>query len=216
MAIADVFIGCRSGNMTITHGAETKHINLYPPTKPLLKSEDTRWVNEEHSLEIIHSILTISHVMSPKENTEKSMINYYISNPDFSQQLEGQSNHETDAIANLLELNFQEHSTSTELNPTLLSIFPTGSIIECGRKVIEISLRKTLNISDAFTLEQENQLKQTLEDFLDAFSWEYTGMRGIYLDTCIHHIYMEGNAKPMRQPQRRMNPALREIVKDEH
>lgn len=40
-------------------------------------------------------------------------------------------------------------------------------------------------------------------------------MMGIHPDTCIHHIYIEGNAKPVRQPQRRMNPALRDIVKDE-
>lgn len=33
-ATMDAFIGCRSGNMAITHGAETKHINLYPPVKP--------------------------------------------------------------------------------------------------------------------------------------------------------------------------------------
>ena len=40
-------------------------------------------------------------------------------------------------------------------------------------------------------------------------------MRGIHPDTCIHHIFIEENARPVRQPQRRMNPALREIVKDE-
>ena len=29
------------------------------------------------------------------------------------------------------------------------------------------------------------------------------------------HIYMEDNVRPIRQPQRRMNPMLKEIVKDE-
>lgn len=40
-------------------------------------------------------------------------------------------------------------------------------------------------------------------------------MRGIHLDTCIHHIYIEENSRPMRQPQRQMNQTLREIVKEE-
>lgn len=40
-------------------------------------------------------------------------------------------------------------------------------------------------------------------------------MRGIHLDTCIHHIYIDGNSNFMIQPQRRMNPTLRETVKNE-
>ena len=40
-------------------------------------------------------------------------------------------------------------------------------------------------------------------------------MKGIHPDTCIHHIYMDPNIPPVRQPQRRMNPALKDIVKEE-
>ena len=40
-------------------------------------------------------------------------------------------------------------------------------------------------------------------------------MKGIHLDTCIHHIYMDASIPPIRQPQRRMNPALKDIVKEE-
>ena len=40
-------------------------------------------------------------------------------------------------------------------------------------------------------------------------------MVGIHLDTCTHHIYMEENVRPIRQPQRIMNPILKEIVKAE-
>jgi len=40
-------------------------------------------------------------------------------------------------------------------------------------------------------------------------------MKGIVHKTCIHHIYIEENNRPIRQRQRRMNPNLREIVKEE-
>jgi len=40
-------------------------------------------------------------------------------------------------------------------------------------------------------------------------------MRGIDPKTCVHHIYVEQNARPVRQPQQRMNPNLKEIVKEE-
>ena len=40
-------------------------------------------------------------------------------------------------------------------------------------------------------------------------------MKGINPETCIHHIYIEENSRPIRQPQKRMNPNLRKIVKEE-
>ena len=40
-------------------------------------------------------------------------------------------------------------------------------------------------------------------------------MKSIHPDTCIHHIYMNPNISPVRQPQRRMNPAPNDIVKEE-
>ena len=40
-------------------------------------------------------------------------------------------------------------------------------------------------------------------------------MKGIHPNTCIHHIYMDPSMSPVRNPQRRMNPALKDIVKEE-
>lgn len=69
LAMEDAYIGCRSGNMTITHGTEIKCINLYPPTKPLLRSENIHWVEEkEHDSECAQPVLTIAQVMNLKEN----------------------------------------------------------------------------------------------------------------------------------------------------
>ena len=40
-------------------------------------------------------------------------------------------------------------------------------------------------------------------------------MKGIHPDTCIHHIYMDSNISPVGHPQRRINPSLKDIVKEE-
>ena len=40
-------------------------------------------------------------------------------------------------------------------------------------------------------------------------------MKGIHTDTYVHHIYMDSSISLIRQPQRRMNPALKNIVKEE-
>ena len=40
-------------------------------------------------------------------------------------------------------------------------------------------------------------------------------MKGIHPNTFIHHIYMDASISPIRQPHRRMNPTLKDIVKEE-
>ena len=40
-------------------------------------------------------------------------------------------------------------------------------------------------------------------------------MKGIPANSCTHHIYIKEDCCPVRQPQRRMNPALKNVVKEE-
>lgn len=40
-------------------------------------------------------------------------------------------------------------------------------------------------------------------------------MQGIHPNTCIYHIYTDEQIKLVRQPQRQMNPMMKEIVKEE-
>jgi len=72
-----------------------------------------------------------------------------------------------------------------------------------------------LNINKNLEKLQQEELIKTLQKHFAAFAWEYTNMKGIDPKTCIHHNYIDENSRPIRQPQRRMNPNLREIVKEE-
>ena len=40
-------------------------------------------------------------------------------------------------------------------------------------------------------------------------------MKGIPSNLCTHHIYIKSDSQPVYQPQRRMNPNLRDILKEE-
>lgn len=62
---------------------------------------------------------------------------------------------------------------------------------------------------------QKNQLTEILQKHSSTFAWEYTDMIRIDPKTCIKHVYIEQNARLVRQPQWRMNPNLKEIVKEE-
>ncbi|RVW37787.1 Retrovirus-related Pol polyprotein from transposon 17.6 [Vitis vinifera] len=48
-----------------------------------------------------------------------------------------------------------------------------------------------------------------------AIGWQISDLKGISPLVCTHHIYMEEEAKPIRQPQRRLNPHLQEVVRVE-
>eukprot|EP00253_Pinus_taeda_P025248 PITA_25248 len=89
------------------------------------------------------------------------------------------------------------------------------SMEEFGSSTIEIFPGKTLNINKNLEKSQQEELTKILQQHSTAFAWEYIDMKGIDPKTCIHHIYIEENSRPIRQPQRRMNPNLREIVKEE-
>ena len=78
---------------------------------------------------------------------------------------------------------------------------------------IEIRPRKSLYINASLETDQQQKLVQIIQGQSDVFAWDYSDMKGIHPDTCMHHIYTNDQIIPVWQPQRRMNPALKDIVK---
>ena len=115
----------------------------------------------------------------------------------------------------LLAQNFQETCTIQSLQTTFHDIFLVQSITNTQSQIIEISPGKTLNIGNHLDSSQQEKLIRLLRKYQKAFAWDYTDMHGIHPDTCTHHIYTDSTIKPVRQPQRRMNPMLQDIVREE-
>ncbi|RVW13727.1 Retrovirus-related Pol polyprotein from transposon 17.6 [Vitis vinifera] len=61
----------------------------------------------------------------------------------------------------------------------------------------------------------EKCLLEVLKRCKKAIGWQISNLKGISPLVCTHHIYMEEEAKPIRQPQRRLNPHLQEVVRTE-
>ena len=80
---------------------------------------------------------------------------------------------------------------------------------------IEIFPGKNLSINKNIEKSQQENLVKILQRHYSTYAWEYTDMKGINPKNFTQHIYIDENCKPIRQPQRRMNPNLREIVKEE-
>ena len=80
---------------------------------------------------------------------------------------------------------------------------------------VEVDLGKTLNINTNLKADELECLITLLKQHKGDFVWEYTDMMGIPSALCTHHIYIKNASNPVRQPQSRMNPNLRDIMKEE-
>ena len=63
-------------------------------------------------------------------------------------------------------------------------------------------------ISSLLSASLENSLLDILRENKQAIGWKITDLKGISLAVCTHHIYLEEEAKSVRQPQSRLNPHM--------
>ena len=81
-------------------------------------------------------------------------------------------------------------------------------------KTIEFRLKTALKFNPSLSVHQEEELCNMLREHLDAFAWNYNEIKRVHPSVCTHHIYIKEGCKPVCQPQRRMNPTLKDIVKE--
>ena len=70
-------------------------------------------------------------------------------------------------------------------------------------------------ISSSLDLTQETQLLEILKTHRTALGWTIAYIKGISPLICTHRIHLEEDVKPSRQPQIRLNPVMKEVVKKE-
>ena len=70
-------------------------------------------------------------------------------------------------------------------------------------------------ISALLSTAQEGSLLQVLKQNKQALGCKIADLKGISPAVCTHHIYLEEEAKSVRQPQRRLNPHMQEVVRAE-
>jgi len=70
-------------------------------------------------------------------------------------------------------------------------------------------------ISTSLALHQEEALLDLLKMHKKAIRWSIFDLHGISPITYTHRIFLEENAKPLRQMQRRLNLNMKEVVQGE-
>eukprot|EP00253_Pinus_taeda_P004780 PITA_04780 len=70
-------------------------------------------------------------------------------------------------------------------------------------------------LSNSLSVASIKNANKEEEKYKKAFAWNYTDMKGIHPNLCTHRIYLKAGCKPIKQPERRMNPTLKKVVKEE-
>ena len=87
--------------------------------------------------------------------------------------------------------------------------------VELKHAYLEENEQCLVVISSLLNASQENNLLDILRENKQAIGWKISYLKGISPLVCIHHIYLEEEARSVRQPQRRMNPHMQEVVRAE-
>ncbi|GJY45846.1 putative nucleotidyltransferase, ribonuclease H [Tanacetum coccineum] len=70
-------------------------------------------------------------------------------------------------------------------------------------------------VSSKLTKKEKTSLLQVLEKHKGAIAWKISNIKGISPSFCTHKILLEENFKRVIQPQRRLNPKVQDVVKNE-
>ena len=102
--------------------------------------------------------------------------------------------------------NEKETQEAIKEEPPKLILKPLST--ELKYVYLEENKQSPIVISSSLTTTQEDCLLEILKRCKKAIGWKIYDLKGISPLVCTHHIYMEEEAKPVRQPQRRLNPHM--------
>ena len=203
MATSNAIINCRNGVMQLTFGNMTLELNIFHLSKKHMQSvEDVpeevciiytileEQVDQQGMLDMLNEELT-ECAKEQQEVDMKSVQGHWIRRHEIFPLVIGEEISETQKI---------------ELKP-----LP----VELKYAYLEDHEQCPMVISALLSTAQEGSLLQVLKQNKQAIGWKIDDLKGISLTVCTHHIYLEEEAKSVRQPQRRLNPHMQEVVRAE-
>ena len=108
------------------------------------------------------------------------------------------------------------------LSPLVLDIQPASSTPELKPLLdnlkyvyLEDDDKLPVIISTFLIAKQEQRLLHVLKKHKKSIGWILVGIPVISPSTCMHKILLEHGAKLVRQPRRRLNPVISDVVKKE-
>ncbi|RVW78930.1 hypothetical protein CK203_052347 [Vitis vinifera] len=209
LATSNAIVNCKNGVMQLTFGNMTLELNIFHLCKRHL------YPDEEEGFEEVCLINTLVEEHCDKSLEESLNENLEVLEDGFLEP--------SDVLAimspwrrreEILPLFNQKDSQGVAVeDPPKLILKP----LPVGLKYayLEDDEKCPVVVSSTLTSDQEDSLLGVLRKCKKAIGWQISDLKGISPLVCTHHIYMEEDAKPVRQPQRRLNPHMQEVVRNE-
>ena len=204
LATSNAIINCRNGVMQLTFGNITLELNIFHLSKKHMQPV-------EDGLEEVCIIDTILEGQADQQRKQDLLTE------ELAECLEGQQEAQDMKIVQgqwrkkqeILSLIIEEGTSE----PQKLELKP----LPVGLKYayLEEQEQCPVVISSLLNTSQEGSLLHILRENKQALGWKITDLKGISPKVCTHHIYLEEEAKSVRQPQRRLNPHMQEVVRTE-
>ncbi|XP_072064290.1 uncharacterized protein [Arachis hypogaea] len=80
---------------------------------------------------------------------------------------------------------------------------------------LEDNQRFSVIIASVLSSQEEGKLLEVLRKHKKVIGWSLADIVGIDPRMCMHRIFLQEGAQPVRQPQRRLNPMILDVVKKE-
>ena len=217
LAIANATIQCRRGLMTLSFVNMIVNLNIFNAIKEVGDYEDICKVNVIESVvqEFVDHFscddLLKSCLVSPKcvEEVTTLEVEFLYSILEHKEVME--TNGWTPRFEVLPPI--EERVLPSEEKPPKLEL----KLLPSHLKYSFLGCEETLPviISSSLILNQETKLLEILKVSQIAIGWIIADIKGISPLICTHRIHLEEDVKPYGQPQRRLNPVMKEVVKKE-
>ena len=201
LATSNAIINCRNGLMQLSFGNMTLDLNIFYMSKKQTTPEEEEGPEE---VCIIDTLVEEHCNQKMQDKLNKSLA-------DFEEGLSKSPNELATLqswrkIEEILPLFNKEEETAAEKEIPKLNLKPLP--VELKYIYLEENNQCPVVISSSLTSHQEKSLRQVLKRCKKAIGWKIFDLKGISPLVCTHHIYIEEEAKPIRQLQRRLNPHL--------
>ena len=204
LATSNAIINFRNGVMQLTFGNMTLELNIFPLSKKHMQPV-------EDGSEEVCIIDTILEEQADQQRKQDLL------NEELAKCSEGQQEAQDMKIVQgqwrkkqeILPLVIEEGTSE----PQKLELKPMP--VELKYAYLEEQEQCPIVISSMLSTSQEGSLLHILRENKQALGWKITDLKGISPEVCTHHIYLEEEAKSVRQPQRRLNPHMQEVVRVE-
>ena len=217
LATANAIIQCKGGLMTLSFSNMTVDLNIFNVIKEIRDDEDVCEVN------MIESVVQnyVDHVSyddplksclgssSCGEELTTSEVGFLHSIIEHSEVME--ANGWAPRFEKLPPI--EDRVLPSEEKPPKLELKPLPSHLKYTFLGVEETF--PVIISSSLESDQENKLLEILRTHKTAIGWTIAYIKGISPLICTHRIHLEEDVKPSIQPQRRLNPIMKEVVKKE-